>query len=160
MLTRKKKFCENEKHFFCGNKRKRVYINPKDPKILKSFEVAQSIFCVQAPFLAQTHLSLLIIYSQLPPVGSNHPDFPTCCWGPVQAWLWVVIDGRVFVQIHQSSHKLEVGDDTIGADDEKLLVQNSYSAQDRCLCRVGKRQTTNQQRSTLKDKPNFRTLEL
>jgi hypothetical protein len=61
------------------------------------------------------------------------------------------------VHVHQSCGELKVGDATIAAHEEELLVQQSQSGQALCLCRGGKRQTRNQQRSTLKDEPNFRT---
>jgi len=132
--------------------------NPKDLKILKSFEVAQSIFCLQAPCLAKAFVKLVLIHSQLPPTMGHHPDLPTCTWCPGKNRLWVMINRTFAVHIHQSSRELKIGDAAIGTHFEHLLVEGSQSAQDRCLCRVGKRQTKNQQRPTLKDKPNFRTL--
>ena len=113
--------------------------NPKDLKILKSFEVAQSIFCLQGQGLSQADLQLLLICSKIPPVLGHQPDLTTCTRGPDLEIFTIVINERGLVHILQCSHQLQIRDKSIGAHSEELLVEKSQSAQDRCLCRVGKR---------------------
>ena len=63
--------------------------------------------------------------SEIPKLGSYHPDLPPCSWPPCQ-WILLVMENSSFgMHIQKGAEELEVGDAAIGTDTKEFCEEQS-----------------------------------